>query len=82
MQKMSITDSWRSGLSRHILGLVAAGVILVPSAADAHTVQVCWRDSGGVTTFHAGTYHSPLEGPSPVGKIILDGFGYRAGALL
>ena len=54
---------------------VVAG-LLFPAAASAHTVQICWKDDGPVTTFYAGTYHSPFEAPSPVGKIIVDGFGY------
>ncbi|WP_163931030.1 PKD domain-containing protein [Paraferrimonas sp. SM1919] len=41
--------------------------------AQAHTVQICWLDQGGVTTFYAGTYHSSSEGPSPIGGIIIDG---------
>ena len=49
---------------------------MVPSTASAHTVQLCVVDSGPVTTFYAGTYHSPFEAPSPVGQIIVDGFGY------
>ncbi|MGH8248579.1 MAG: hypothetical protein ACREUU_19350, partial [Gammaproteobacteria bacterium] len=49
---------------------------MVPAAANAHTVQICWKDAGAVTTFYAGTYHSPFEAPSPVGGIILDGFEY------
>lgn len=49
---------------------------LFSSLASAHTVQICWRDDGPVTTFYAGTYHSQSEGPSPVGSIIIDGFDY------
>ncbi len=29
-----------------------------------------------MTTFYAGSYHSPFEAPSPVGVIIVDGFSY------
>jgi cysteine-rich repeat protein len=58
-----------------VLGIFA-GTFLVPSTASAHTTKLCVVDSGGVTTFYAGSYHSPSEGPSPVGKIIVDGFGY------
>ncbi len=63
----------RKFLLASALGLAAS---LAPAIASAHTTRICWRDSGGVTTFYAGSYHSPSEGPSPVGKIILDGFGY------
>jgi len=49
---------------------------MVSPVANAHTVQICWKDVGAVRTFYAGTYHSPSEGPSPVGGIILDGFEY------
>ena len=49
---------------------------MVPSTASAHTTRICVVDNGAVTTFYAGSYHSPSEGPSPVGKIIIDGFGY------
>ncbi|WP_295802263.1 PKD domain-containing protein [uncultured Microbulbifer sp.] len=49
---------------------------LFSAVASAHTVQICWRDDGSVTTFYAGTYHNPTEGPSPVGSIIIDGFDY------
>lgn len=60
-----------------VTGLIAvvAGLIL-PAAASAHTVKICWQDVGPVTTFYAGTYHSPTEGPSPIGGIIIDGFEY------
>lgn len=51
-------------------------IALFSVAASAHTVQICWRDNGGVTTFYAGTYHSANEAPSPVGSIIIDGFDY------
>jgi chitinase len=49
---------------------------MLPAVASAHTIQICWQDVGSVTTFYADTYHSPFEGPSPIGKIIVDGFGY------
>ena len=62
-----------SGIKR-FFALLAAAAVLAPAAASAHTVQICWRDQGGVTTFYAGTYHSQLEGPSPIGGIIVDGF--------
>jgi cysteine-rich repeat protein len=65
--------------SRRILACIAvlvAAVILAPSEASAHTTQICVKDVGPVTTFYAGSYHSPSEGPSPVGQIIIDGFGY------
>jgi hypothetical protein len=55
---------------------LAAFMLLAGQTAQAHTVQICWQDVGGVTTFYAGTYHDPSEGPSPVGGIILDGFEY------
>lgn len=58
------------------MALLGAATIMVPAVASAHTTKICWRDSGGVTTFYAGSYHSPSEGPSPVGSIILDGFAY------
>ncbi len=57
-----------------LLGLVAG--LAIPVTASAHTIQMCWQDNGGVTTFYAGTYHSPFEAPSPVGGIIIDGFTY------
>jgi cysteine-rich repeat protein len=56
--------------------LLLTGTFMVPSVASAHTVRICWRDVGPVTTFYAGTYHSPFEGPSPIGGIIVDGFEY------
>jgi cysteine-rich repeat protein len=64
--------------SRCITGVLLASLLgaLAPEAARAHTVQLCWKDDGAVTTFYAGTYHGPSEGPSPVGQIIIDGFGY------
>jgi cysteine-rich repeat protein len=55
---------------------VFAAIIMAPAAASAHTVKICWKDVGPVTTFYAGTYHSPFEGPSPIGGIIIDGFEY------
>ena len=54
---------------------VVAG-LLFPAAASAHTTKICWQDVGPVTTFYAGSYHSPAEGPSPIGGIIIDGFEY------
>jgi len=64
--------------SRSILTALAGvfAAILFPAVASAHTVRICWQDVGPVTTFYAGTYHSPFEGPSPVGGIIVDGFEY------
>ncbi|MDO8413144.1 MAG: PKD domain-containing protein [Gallionellaceae bacterium] len=56
-----------------VLGVAA---MMVSVGASAHTVKICWKDVGPVTTFYAGTYHSPTEGPSPIGGIILDGFTY------
>ena len=56
--------------------LALVGVLALAGTASAHTVRICWKDSGGVTTFYAGTYHDPSEGPSPVGDIIIDGFNY------
>ena len=64
----------RSLFASALLGL--ASTMLMPAVASAHTVRICVKDDGAVTTFYAGTYHSPSEGPSPVGKIIIDGFGY------
>ena len=66
-------------LTRLILTAIigaCAGTVMVPSTANAHTVQICWEDNGAVTTFYAGTYHSATEGPSPIGGIIVDGFEY------
>lgn len=66
-------------LSRSLLATLAGVVVwtmLAPTDASAHTVQICWKDVGPVTTFYAGTYHSPSEGPSPIGGIIIDGFEY------
>ena len=57
-----------------VLGFIVA--LGVPASAAAHTVQICWEDSNGVTTFYAGTYHSENEAPSPTGGIIIDGFTY------
>ena len=62
--------------TRVATALLDASAIMVPAVASAHTTEICWRDSGGVTTFYAGSYHYPEEGPSPVGSIILDGFAY------
>ena len=63
-------NAWRS------LPLTVMGLVAIAATASAHTVQICWKDDGAVTTFYAGTYHSPSEGPSPVGDIIIDGFNY------
>jgi cysteine-rich repeat protein len=66
-------------LSRKILATVAAifaVVIMLPAEASAHTTRICWEDVGPVTTFYAGTYHSPFQAPSPVGGIIVDGFTF------
>jgi len=57
------------------MAMVAAAIML-SGVARAHTIQICWKDVGGVTTFYAGTYHSPYEAPSPIGGIIIDGFTY------
>ena len=56
------------GAKRLALGLLAATVLLAPSLASAHTVRICTRTVDGVTTFYAGTYHDPSEGPSPIGS--------------
>ena len=58
------------------LAIVFAVIIMAPTDASAHTTQLCWEDDGPVTTFYARTYHSYLEGPSPYGGIIVDGFEY------
>ncbi len=73
---MTPVSSNASGIRRVfvMLGLIVA--LAVPATASAHTVQICYRDSGGVTTFYAGTYHSASEAPSPTGGIIIDGFTY------
>ena len=71
-----------SGLTSGLLRIAAKSVVLpaiilaATQTARAHTIQICWKDVGGVTTFYAGTYHYPYEGPSPVGGIIIDGFEY------
>jgi cysteine-rich repeat protein len=70
-----------TGARRGVTTLARAGAVTLvgfwaATAASAHTVQICWRDAGGVTTFYAGTYHNPSEAPSPVGDIIIDGFNY------
>ncbi|HEX8721669.1 MAG TPA: PKD domain-containing protein [Pyrinomonadaceae bacterium] len=65
--------------ARKLVVTVAALVaimLIAGQSAQAHTVEICWQDVGAVTTFYAGTYHSPFEGPSPVGGIIVDGFEY------
>lgn len=60
-----------------ITGVVLAAAIMFASqSAQAHTTRICWQDVGPVTTFYAGSYHSPFEGPSPIGGIIVDGFEY------
>lgn len=63
-------------VSSLLTALLGAAAFMVSAVANAHTVQICWKDVGAVTTFYAGTYHSPFEAPSPVGSIILDGFAY------
>lgn len=70
--------TWRRAISamRRTGALTLAGVLATAGSAAAHTTEICWRDSGGVTTFYAGSYHDPSEGPSPVGDIIVDGFNY------
>ena len=55
---------------------LAAFMLVAGQTAQAHTTRICWQDVGAVTTFYAGSYHSPFEGPSPVGNIIVDGFAY------
>ena len=73
---MTPVSSIDSG-TRRVLVLVGLLVALaLPATASAHTVQICWQDVGGVTTFYAGTYHSASEAPSPTGGIIIDGFTY------
>lgn len=64
------------GVSLLLRILLGTAALLVSLATNAHTIQICWKDVGTVTTFYAGSYHSPAEGPSPVGQIIIDGFGY------
>lgn len=59
-----------------LTSLLGAATLLFSVNANAHTVQICWEDVGSVTTFYAGSYHSPYEAPSPVGGIIIDGFEY------
>jgi cysteine-rich repeat protein len=56
--------------------LVLIPLLGVATNASAHTVAICWKDDGAVTTFYAGSYHDPSEAPSPVGSIIVDGFAY------
>lgn len=61
-------------LSRAAARVALPTVMLVASPSVlAHTVQICWKDVGGVTTFYAGTYHGVS---SPTGSIIIDGFAY------
>jgi len=73
MNIRSLTTSCPSRL----LGLAGLLIALaLPASASAHTTQVCWATDGGTTTFYAASYHSPFQGPSPVGDIILDGFSY------
>ena len=71
-----VTHKRKSLAMRCLVALAGAGALLAPTIASAHTVQICWRDAGGVTTFYAGTYHHPSEGPSPLGGIIVVGFTY------
>jgi len=60
-----------------LLTTVAAVALLAAQSAQAHTVFVGYTDNGGSsTTFYAGTYHSPLEGSSPIGSLILGGTPY------
>jgi len=60
-----------------IITAVAAVALLAAQSAQAHTVFVGYTDNGGSsTTFYAGTYHSPLEGSSPIGSLILGGTPY------
>ena len=62
------------------VALLGSMLLTVPTVASAHTTEICWRDSGGVTTFYAGTYHG--ETTQPTGKIIVDGFGYPFSGLI
>lgn len=64
------------GVPLLLRNVLVAALLMVSAIASAHTIQICWKDVGAVTTFYAGTYHSPFEAPSPVGQIIIDGFGY------
>ena len=73
---MTPVSSNTSGLRRVFLMLGLMVALAVPATVSAHTVQICWRDSGGVTTFYAGTYHNASQAPSPTGGIIVDGFTY------
>lgn len=65
-----------SRFSTAFLSMITALLLMVTAPAQAHTIQICWKDVGGVTTFYAGTYHYPTEAPSPVGGIIIDGFEF------
>ena len=69
---MSIKPNPVTKALRACLAMLAAAIVLSGTAL-AHTVQICWRDVGGVTTFYAGTYHNVS---SPTGGIIVDGFLY------
>ncbi len=76
MNAPPLTTSCLSRAALLLGGIIGLGALAAPSVASAHTIQICWQDNGGVTTFYAGTYHSPTEGPSPYGGIIVDGFDY------
>lgn len=65
-----------SRIASLLASLLGATVFMVSAPANAHTTKICWQDVGAVTTFYAGSYHSPAEGPSPIGGIIVDGFVY------
>ena len=58
------------------LSLLAAVMFIFSAPANAHTVRLCVKDVGAVTTFYAATYHTNIISSGPVGNIVIDNFSY------
>ena len=56
------------------LRILAAGCVTMATAADAHTINICWYDEAdGSKTFYARNYHGPQQ---PTGALVIDGTKY------
>ena len=56
---------------RLALGVVAAASLSTATAANAHTISICWHDEAdGSKTFYARNYHGPQQ---PTGSLVIDG---------
>jgi hypothetical protein len=73
---MNILKPYRH-LSSLLTALLGAATLLISAPANAHTVRLCVKDVGAVTTFYAATYHTGEVGNGVVqGNIVIDGFSY------